>query len=460
MENVKIPEGLAVLLQKADFISVGTSDENGQPSVASKFLLKVEGNNIYLVDLIKGKTWRNLRYNPLISLSVMDEDNLRGYQINGTVLALDSGNDFDTLMLEFADKQVSFATNKIISGVQQAKPHADSVFASNKAKVFYKVSVSETLEIGPLVKLKKEEISEEQGIVPLIIGFKSRFPRRLRIITEKNKWLTVVLSFASIFLIGFIDYITGAEVELSILLLFPILAVTIIAGKKAASTVMFAGATVWVLTEEASRGWQFPWGIVLWNAVIRLIFFMLIVNLVSALKGKMEKEKEMARSDFLTGIANSRHFSEMLSMELKRLARDGRPFTLAYIDVDNFKSVNDSAGHKAGDVLLRLIADTIKRSVREIDVAGRLGGDEFALLFPLTGQDQARVVMERMNSALMESVARGRYDVTFSAGVVTFDSAAASADEAIMIADNSMYEAKKNGKNAVRYGNFNGQSGV
>ncbi len=454
MGNEKILGGLIVLLQKADFISVGTSDENGQPSVASKFLLKVEGKNIYLVDLIKGKTWRNLRYNPIISLSVMDEDNLRGYQINGAVSVLESGKEFDLLMLEFSEKQVTFATNKIIAGVQQMKPHRGLGLTAHKAEVFYKISVSEALEIGPLVKLKKEERADEQEIVSLIIGFKNRFSRKIRNFIEKNQGLTITFAVISIFIIESLDYFSGPDIELSIFLLVPILAVALSVGKKSASMVMYAAVAAWVLAEEASRGWQFPWGIMLWNAVIRLGFFLLIVNLVYDLKRRIEKEKEFARSDFLTGIANSRNFSDLLTIELKRLARDSRPFTLAYIDVDNFKSVNDAFGHKAGDALLRLIADTLKRSLREIDAVGRLGGDEFALLLPLTGQEQARFVIERANNALLESVEKERYDVTFSIGSVTFDSAAASADEAISSADKTMYEAKKNGKNAIKYDIF------
>lgn len=451
MKTEKISRGLAALLKKSEFISVGTSDASGSPSVASKFLLKVDGNTVYLVDLIKGKTLRNVRYNPIISLSVMDEDNLRGYQINGTVSVIEFGKEFDLLMLEFTEKQVSFATNRIIAGVQQSKPHAGAVFSSNKAEVFYRISVTETLEIGPLVKLKKEEIVEEKEIVSAIVGFKSRFSRRISYWTGKNPWLTVTFSLITVLMIGLLDYRVGVDIELSILLLFPILAVTISLGKKVSLITMCVGVAVWMLEEEAARGWSFPWGIMVWNAVIRLVFFVLIINLVFDLKSRMEKEKSFARSDFLTGIANSRHFSDLLTMELKRLARDGRPFTLAYIDVDNFKSVNDTFGHKAGDALLRLIADTLKRSVREIDAVGRLGGDEFALLLPLTVQEQARFVLERTNNSLLEAVLKGRYDVTFSIGSVTFDSAAASADEAISLADKVMYEAKQTGKNSIRY---------
>lgn len=459
MENVKIPQGLVALLQKAYYISVGTSDAHGQPRVASKFLLKVEGNVLYLVDLVRGEIWRNVQYNPLISLTVMDEDNLRNYQINGIAKVLDAGNEFDLLMLEFSDKQVRFATNKIISGIKRNKPHREEVFSSHQAKVFYKILVSEVLEIGPLVRLKAEEINDTQEFLPLIAGFKSRFFKLARYFTEQNKWLTISVALISTVIVGFFDFFAGPDIELSIFLLFPIIAVAINMRKKAALIVMYTGVMTWVLSEEASRGWHFPWSIMLWNALIRIGFFFFIINLVYALKAKLEKEKELARCDFLTGIANSRHFSDILTMELKRLARDGRPFTLVYLDVDDFKTINDTSGHNVGDGLLRLIADTLKHSVREIDVVGRLGGDEFALLLPLTDQEKARLVLERTRNALSASVGKGGYGITFSIGAVTYLSAAASSDEAIMLADNKMYEAKKRGKNAILYGIFGEQKG-
>jgi ABC-type branched-subunit amino acid transport system ATPase component len=129
---------------------------------------------------------------------------------------IEFGKEFDLLMLEFTEKQVSFATNRIIAGVQQSKPHAGAVFSSNKAEVFYRISVTETLEIGPLVKLKKEEIVEEKEIVSAIVGFKSRFSRRISYWTGKNPWLTVTFSLITVLMIGLLDYRVGVDIELSI----------------------------------------------------------------------------------------------------------------------------------------------------------------------------------------------------------------------------------------------------
>jgi len=459
MGSEKIPLGLVQLLQKTDFISVGTADEHGQPSVANKFILKIEGNSVYIVDLIKGRTWRNLQYNPLISLTVMDEDNLRNYQINGTASVLEAGSELDRLLAEFADKQVLFATDRIISGVQQLKPHKDQVFSSVQARVVYKVTVSEVVEVGPTARIKKEAIEEAgEGFFFAAGGFRSRVIKQWRYFIEKNKKVTVGIAFVSILLIAALDYITGNDIELSILFLFPVIIVALSASRMLTFITMVASALLWFIVYEATRGWAFPWGIIAWNTLVRLGFFWVIVRLIYALRNRIEREKKLSRTDFLTGVSNSRHFSELLAAELKRLERDGRAFTLAYLDIDNFKDVNDRSGHTAGDALLRLAADTLKNSFRQIDVVGRLGGDEFAILLPLTGQEQARFALERARDALLDAV-RKQYDkVTFSIGAVTFLSAAASSDEAIAQVDGAMYEVKRSGKNSIRYGTFGGRN--
>ncbi len=458
MGSEKIPPGLVQLLQKTDFISVGTADEHGQPSVANKFILKIEGNSVYIVDLIKGRTWRNLQYNPLISLTVMDEDNLRNYQINGTASVLEAGSELDRLLAEFADKQVLFATDRIISGVQQLKPHKEQVFPSVQAKVVYKVTVNEVVEVGPTARIKKEAIEEAgEGFSFAAGGFRSRVIKQWRYSIEKNKKVAVGIAFVLILLIGILDYVTGDDVELSILFLLPVIMVELAGGRRLTSIAMYASALLWFIATEANRGWVFPWGIIAWNTLVRLGFFWVIVRLIYALRNGIEQEKKLSRTDFLTGVSNSRHFSELLAAELKRLERDGRAFTLAYLDIDNFKEVNDRSGHTAGDALLRLAADTLKNSFRQIDAVGRLGGDEFAILLPLTGQEQARFALERARDALLDAV-RKQYDkVTFSIGAVTFLSAAASSDEAIAQVDGAMYEVKRSGKNSIRYGTFGGR---
>lgn len=163
----------------------------------------------------------------------------------------------------------------------------------------------------------------------------------------------------------------------------------------------------------------------------------------------LEKEQNMARIDFLTKVPNRRTFWEGVDTEAKRSRRYGRPMTLAYVDLDNFKQVNDIYGHQVGDDLLRAVAVTMHTIVRSTDLVARLGGDEFALLLPETNGEAANIVVNKIQAALLKAVEEHNWPVTFSFGVVTFNSPLDSVDEMIKRADDLMYEVKRGGKSAV-----------
>jgi diguanylate cyclase (GGDEF)-like protein/PAS domain S-box-containing protein len=167
----------------------------------------------------------------------------------------------------------------------------------------------------------------------------------------------------------------------------------------------------------------------------------------------LEREKDDARLDFLTKIANRRAFYEIGLKEAARARRYRRPLTLIYIDLDNFKSVNDTRGHSVGDQLLIEVAVTIRNSVRTTDVAARMGGDEFALLLPETDNDAAIVVTRKLQEALLESMRRNRWPVTFSIGVVSFAVPPESVEEMVKKADEVMYSVKLKGKNSIAASN-------
>ena len=131
--------------------------------------------------------------------------------------------------------------------------------------------------------------------------------------------------------------------------------------------------------------------------------------------------------------------------------RERKPITLAYIDLDDFKQINDKYGHDEGDRVLRLIAKTLMASIRRTDVVARLGGDEFALLFAGADQPSAETLIAKVRSALQQAFDRERSAVTCSIGCVTFKQPLPSADGAIKAADNVMYKVKKQGKNAVAF---------
>jgi diguanylate cyclase (GGDEF)-like protein/PAS domain S-box-containing protein len=167
------------------------------------------------------------------------------------------------------------------------------------------------------------------------------------------------------------------------------------------------------------------------------------------LQAALESEKSISRIDFLTGIPNRRTFFQTLNAEVKRVRRYPRPLTVAYIDVDNFKQVNDGLGHAVGDELLRTIGKSLEETLRETDTAARLGGDEFAILLPETDGENASVVMNKVQEHLTEAVQKREWPVTFSVGVVTFTTGMKSAEEMIKVADELMYKVKRKGKSAM-----------
>jgi diguanylate cyclase (GGDEF)-like protein len=167
------------------------------------------------------------------------------------------------------------------------------------------------------------------------------------------------------------------------------------------------------------------------------------------------QERELARTDYLTGAVNGRSFAELAEAEINRARRNEHPFSVAFMDVDDFKLVNDREGHSAGDRLLQLVSDTIRHNVRNVDTVARLGGDEFAVLMPETGDDAAQVVIRRVRRELLDVVKRRGWPVTFSVGVVTWDIPPTSVDDVLRAADDLMYTAKRLGKNTVRHTNAN-----
>jgi diguanylate cyclase (GGDEF)-like protein/PAS domain S-box-containing protein len=167
------------------------------------------------------------------------------------------------------------------------------------------------------------------------------------------------------------------------------------------------------------------------------------------LRAALENEKNVSRVDFLTQIANRRAFSEILQLEIKRSRRYRRPMTLAYLDLDNFKQVNDQFGHDTGDELLRLTAQTLRANIRATDTIARLGGDEFALLLPETDHQPACAVIAKLRGILLETIEARHHAVTLSVGLATFAAPGDSIDEVIKIADDLMYSAKNQGKNCV-----------
>jgi len=273
---------------------------------------------------------------------------------------------------------------------------------------------------------------------------------------KQSKSFYVVVGFALIGITGIVDFLTGYELSFSVFYVISISLVTWFTSRRLGLVTSFASAFVWLIADIATgHPYSYPL-IPIWNSLIRLAFFVVITLLLSSLRRATERERELSRIDYLTGAANSRLFYELAQMEIDRFQRYAHPFTLAYIDLDNFKSVNDQFGHSIGDQVLRTVVSSARKHLRKTDVIARLGGDEFALLLPETNQESARVALSKIQGNLLEEMRQGNWPITFSIGVLTCSASPHTTDELVRMTDELMYSVKHNSKNAIKYSTYAG----
>jgi two-component system, cell cycle response regulator len=180
-----------------------------------------------------------------------------------------------------------------------------------------------------------------------------------------------------------------------------------------------------------------------------------IIGIAADITERKSLERELRRlatMDSLTGVPNRRHFSTLAHQEMERANRYDLPLSVIMLDVDHFKTVNDSWGHAIGDEMLKAVTAAIQGELREVDVLGRMGGEEFALLLPQTGIGGAAQVAERLRSAVAAirlPLAEGCLEATISLGVTTRLEGEAQFEHLLGRADRAMYEAKQAGRNRV-----------
>jgi diguanylate cyclase (GGDEF)-like protein len=268
---------------------------------------------------------------------------------------------------------------------------------------------------------------------------------------RKNKVLILLMGFLLISVIGIVDYLTGYELAFSVFYVLPISLVTWLTSRRIGLLVSLASAAVWLIA-DLGTGHPYSHALVLvWNTLIRFAFFVIITLLISSLRSALQRESELARIDYLTGAVNRRFFYELLQMEIDRFERYKHPFTLAYIDLDNFKALNDRFGHAMGDRVLRTVATSIRNHSRKTDIFARIGGDEFALLLPETNQGAALTILPEIQDHLSSDMRKNNWPITFSIGVLTCITSSHSAQALMKRADELMYLVKREQKNSTRY---------
>lgn len=270
---------------------------------------------------------------------------------------------------------------------------------------------------------------------------------------------SIAAGIASIALLGLADYLTGNEITFSLFYLAPIVLVTWSVNRHAGLFLSLLSALTLLAAEiAAGRVYSHP-SVYFWNTLLHTVFFVIITSMVAELQRSRREEQLAARTDFVSGAVNKRRFNEMLQMEIDRIRRYPHPITMVYLDIDNFKLVNDLFGHKIGDEVLRCIAAELKSQLRSTDTVARVGGDEFSLLLPSANRQEAQIVLDKVRAHLHEEMRRRNFPVTFSIGVVTCLAPPHSAEQIINMADEVMYEVKNSTKNDVRFITWEGPPG-
>ena len=246
-----------------------------------------------------------------------------------------------------------------------------------------------------------------------------------------------------------VHYKLGQHYQIYMFFLLPVIIVSWYGGREAGNLFSLLSVIGWLVADFGMRRGN-PFWAELVNDLVRLSVLLIVVLMASRLRIALNREHDMARMDTLTGLANRRAFYELGEIEAGRSRRYKRPFTALFIDLDNFKIVNDTKGHDEGDRLLKTVAEILHSRLRTTDICGRLGGDEFAVLLPETGEKAAAIFAAELRARLIEAMEKHGWPVTFSIGVATFHTMPESLDQLIEKADALMYLVKQGGKNAIR----------
>jgi diguanylate cyclase (GGDEF)-like protein len=167
----------------------------------------------------------------------------------------------------------------------------------------------------------------------------------------------------------------------------------------------------------------------------------------------LDRLEQQANQDYLTGLSNRRHFMVQGEMELARVQRYGEALSAFMLDIDHFKKINDTHGHKAGDIVLQKLGQLLRETLRTVDIIGRIGGEEFAILLPETDLGEASEIAERLREIIAGSEvileAGLPLHFTVSIGVASLKEKEANLDILLSLADKALYQAKESGRNRV-----------
>ncbi len=256
-----------------------------------------------------------------------------------------------------------------------------------------------------------------------------------------------VVSLFMMVVILTLDLLTPLDIYLHVLYVFPLAAIALNCERLIAAFIGIALALVFQLTDFLSQGLP-----VLPLIVDMLVFFVaatLVVFLARSVRTNYFENVELATTDWLTGLHNRRGFEAIADMEIARQQRYGGTFSLALIDLDHFKALNDSRGHHTGDVALQSLGKILRENTRQSDSIARLGGDEFAILMPNTKTVDCMFYCQQLFFKIRNRLAADSFNITTSIGCTTIEQPPKSVSEILQKVDKAMYAAKKEGRDRV-----------
>lgn len=254
---------------------------------------------------------------------------------------------------------------------------------------------------------------------------------------RRNRSTITALLMTIVILIGYADYVSGAEIGFSLFYLAPVVAAAWYVGRSAAVSVALTAAVCWFAADYLLRT---SLGLSLWNGLTRLVIYTAQGWLVATLREDRRREARLARTDAVTELANSRSFYESLD----EFAAEEGTIGAMFLDLDNFKRVNDRFGHAAGDAVLKRVALAMTRAVRDTDIVARIGGDEFGILLHEIDERASAAVAVRIIDGI-RAIARDYDGTDFGASIGVSICRAGQIDPAnlIRVADAALYEAKQ-----------------
>jgi diguanylate cyclase (GGDEF)-like protein len=261
--------------------------------------------------------------------------------------------------------------------------------------------------------------------------------------------IVTALGLVALTILAVLDLISGPSVGFAVFYALAVMGVSFHAGS-------VAGAITAILASGSGLTARLFYHVddvtavaALWNLGNELAVFMAIVFVTHYGRLLLDQLAAQTRRDLLTGAFNTRGVLEAFERERSRALRLATPLTLAFIDLDNMKRVNDELGHAEGDEMLRVLASSVLTSIRETDVFGRVGGDEFALILPDTDENEAVKAVQRLRAVVNRRTHDRSPYISISVGIITFRRDPPEAADALRAADSLMYVAKRAGGNRV-----------